>query len=91
MDPSILIATYNERFVIERSLEAIKNIDYPKHKLQVVVADDSNDLTVGIISSKVQDLILSGISAVVSRRPTRENFKCGALNKAMERVVGRYV
>ncbi len=88
---SILIATFNERFVIERSLEAIKHVDYPKHKLQVVVADDSNDLTAGIIDSKVRDLNLSGIRAVVSRRPSRENFKCGALNKAMERVVGEYV
>lgn len=88
---SILIATFNERFVIERSLEAIKRLDYPKHKLQVVVADDSNDLTTGIIDRKVRDLNLFGIRAVVSRRPTRENFKCGALNKAMEQAVGEYV
>jgi cellulose synthase/poly-beta-1,6-N-acetylglucosamine synthase-like glycosyltransferase len=88
---SILIATFNERFVIERSLEAIKHIDYPKHKLQVVVADDSNDLTAGMIDRKVNDLNLSGIRAEVSRRPSRENFKCGALNKAMGKVVGDYV
>ncbi len=88
---SLLIATFNERFVIERSLEAVKRIDYPKHKLQVVVADDSNDLTIGIIDDKIRDLNRFGISATVSRRPSRENFKCGALNKAMERVVGQYV
>src|SRR5579864_1840440 len=46
---SILIATFNERFVIERSLEAIKSIDYPRHKMQVVVADDSSDMTMQII------------------------------------------
>ncbi len=88
---SILIATFNERFVIERSLEAIKHLDYPKHKIQLVVADDSNDLTIGIVDNKIRDLNASGIRSVVSRRPTRENFKCGALNKAMERVVGEYV
>src|ERR1022692_2453142 len=88
---SILIATFNERYVIERSLEAMKNLDYPKDKLQVVVADDSNDQTVELIDDKVRDLNQSGIRAIVSRRPSREHFKCGALNKAMESVVGEYV
>ena len=88
---SILIATYNERYVIERSLDAMKGLDYPKDKLQVVVADDSNDQTVQIIDEKVADLNRSGIRAMVSRRPSRESFKCGALNKAMERVEGEYV
>ncbi|MDA4117312.1 MAG: glycosyltransferase, partial [Thaumarchaeota archaeon] len=88
---SILIATFNERYVIERSLEAMKGLDYPKDRLQVVVADDSNDQTVELIDEKLRDLNLSGIKAIVSRRPSREHFKCGALNKAMESVVGDYV
>src|SRR5271169_1795725 len=46
---SILIATFNERYVIESSLDAMKYLDYPKEKIQVVVADDSNDQTVGLI------------------------------------------
>ena len=88
---SILIASYNEKYVIERSLDAMKNLDYPKDKLQVVVADDSNDQTIEIIDAKVRDLSQSGIRAVVSRRLSRENFKCGALNKAMDQVIGEYV
>lgn len=88
---SLLIASFNERYVIERSLEAIKNLDYPKDKLQVVVADDSNDRTAELIDDKVRDLNRWGIEAMVSRRPSREHFKCGALNKAMESVTGEYV
>jgi cellulose synthase/poly-beta-1,6-N-acetylglucosamine synthase-like glycosyltransferase len=88
---SILIATFNERYVIERSLEALKHLDYPKDRLQVVVADDSNDQTIDMIDDKVRDLNDSGIRAVVSRRQSREHFKCGALNKAMGVVVGDYV
>ncbi len=88
---SVLIATFNEKFVIERSLEAIKHLDYPKDRIQVVVADDSYDQTASIIDEKVKDLGRSGIRAIVSRRPTREFFKCGALNKAMEVVDGEYV
>ena len=88
---SVLIATFNEKFVIERSLDAVKNLDYPKDRIQVIVADDSNDQTTSIIDAKVQDLNRSGIRTLVSRRPTREFFKCGALNKALGLVDGEYV
>ncbi|MDA4135033.1 MAG: glycosyltransferase [Thaumarchaeota archaeon] len=88
---SVLIASFNERYVIARSLEALKHLDYPKERLQVVVADDSNDQTIGIVDESVRDLNDSGIRTVVSRRPSREHFKCGALNKAMEQVVGDFV
>ena len=88
---SILIATFNEKFVIERSLEAMKHLDYPKDKIQVVIADDSNDQTTSIIDAKVRDLNQSGIQTLVSRRPSREFFKCGALNKALQLVHGEYV
>jgi cellulose synthase/poly-beta-1,6-N-acetylglucosamine synthase-like glycosyltransferase len=88
---SVLIASFNEKFVIERTLDAIKQMDYPKDKLQVVIADDSTDQTIEIIDAKVRELNGSGISTVVSRRPTREHFKCGALNKAMELVAGEFV
>ena len=88
---SILIASFNEKYVIERSLEAMKNLDYPKDKLQVVIADDSDDQTVGIVDKKVRELNETGITTIVSRRPSREAFKCGALNKAMKQVVGEFV
>jgi cellulose synthase/poly-beta-1,6-N-acetylglucosamine synthase-like glycosyltransferase len=88
---SVLIASYNERYVIARSLEALKHLDYPKEKLQVVVADDSNDQTIGIVDESVRDLNDFGIKTVVSRRPSREHYKCGALNKAMDQVVGDFV
>jgi cellulose synthase/poly-beta-1,6-N-acetylglucosamine synthase-like glycosyltransferase len=88
---SILIATFNEKFVIERSLDAVKNLDYPNDRIQVVVADDSNDQTTSIIDAKVEDLNRSGIRTLISRRPSREFFKCGALNKALGLVEGEYV
>ncbi len=88
---SILISTFNEKFVIARSLEAMGKLDYPKDRIQVVVADDSTDETVQIIDDKVSELNHLGIGAIVSRRPARENYKCGALNKAMELVNGDYV
>ncbi len=88
---SVLIATFNEKFVIGRSLDALKQLDYPRDRIQVVVADDSDDQTRAIIDAKVSDLNASGIRALVSRRPSRGYFKCGALNQAMDFVDGEYV
>jgi len=88
---SIIIASFNERYVIERSLEAMKKLDYPKDKLQVVIADDSDDQTVDIVDKKALELNETGIATIVSRRPSREHFKCGALNKAMELAAGEFV
>jgi len=88
---SILIASYNEKFVIGRTLDAIKDLNYPKEKLQVVVADDSSDETRALIDLKVEALESSGITALVSRRETRDGFKSGALNHAAPFLNGEYV
>src|SRR5216117_636928 len=88
---SILIATFNEKFVIANTLDEIKNLDYPRDKLQVVVADDSSDETVEVIDQKVLELNSLGIQAVVSRRKARKGFKSGALNQAASLLKGDYV
>lgn len=88
---SILIATFNEKFVIGRTLDAIKDLDYPKSRLEVIVADDSTDETTRVIEDKVEELKRIGIRAFISRRSSRENFKQGALNKSMGLVKGEYV
>jgi len=88
---SVLIASYNEKFVIGRTLDAVKSLDYPAGRLQVVVADDSTDDTRSVIDKKLEELKFSGIIAVVSRRNAREGFKSGALNHAAPLLRGEYV
>ena len=88
---SILIATFNEKFVISKTLGAVATLSYPKEKLQVIVADDSTDETVEIIHREVERLRDSGIDATISRREKRLGFKSGALNAAARVVKGEYV
>src|SRR5207245_115111 len=88
---SVLIASYNEKFVIGRTLDAIRALEYPAGKLQVVVADDSTDDTRSVIDKKVEELNSSGIIALISRRNTREGFKSGALNHAAPLLRGECV
>ena len=88
---SILIATYNEKNVIEGSLDAIKAIDYPHVKLQLVVADDSTDETRIIVDRKCDELRRCGIDVAISRRDSRTHFKSGALNYASRLLNGEFV
>ena len=88
---SFLIATFNEKFVIANTLEAIKSLDYPQDKLLVVIADDSSDQTVEVIDRKLLELNSLGIQSVVSRRKGRAGFKSGALNHAVPLLKGDYV
>ena len=88
---SILIATFNEKFVISKTLGAVATLSYPKEKLKVIVADDSTDETVEIIHREVERLRDSGIDATISRREKRLGFKSGALNAAARVVKGEYV
>src|SRR4029077_12532954 len=67
------------------------SLSYPKEKLQIVVADDSTDETRALIHSKFAELKSAGITALVSRRETREGFKSGALNHAAPLLNGKYV
>jgi cellulose synthase/poly-beta-1,6-N-acetylglucosamine synthase-like glycosyltransferase len=88
---SILIATYNERSVIERSLDAVERVDYPHGRLQVILADDSDDETRDIIDRKLDGLRRHGIDTIVSRRENRRGYKSGALNVASRFLRGDYV
>ncbi len=48
---SILISAYNEEAVIERKIQNILEIDYPKEKLEVLIGDDgSADRTAEIVA-----------------------------------------
>ena len=88
---SILIATFNEKFVVANTLDALKLLDYPRDKLRVVVADDSTDETVEVIDRKVMELIQLGIESVVSRRNDRTGFKSGAMDQAAPLLKGEWV
>ena len=87
---SVLVATFNEKFVISRTLDALTKLEYPRNKLQVIVADDSTDETVAIIDQKIQELNILGINSQISRRERRDGFKSGALNQAASLLTGNY-
>ncbi|MEO7961708.1 MAG: glycosyltransferase, partial [Ginsengibacter sp.] len=91
--PSITIQLplYNEIFVAERIIDAAINLDYPAHKKQIQILDDSDDETTSITERKIAPYKKSGINIQHIRRRQRTGFKAGALRHALTLATGEYI
>ena len=58
---TIQLPVYNEMYVMERLLDNIAKIDYPKDKLEIQVLDDSTDETVETTRIQIEKLQATGI------------------------------
>lgn len=76
---AVQLPLYNELYVVERLLDAVAALDYPREKLSVQVLDDSTDETVGVAADSIARLRASGLNIVHVRRGSREGYKAGAL------------
>ncbi|NLF39786.1 glycosyltransferase [bacterium] len=82
---------YNERYVVERLIDAVAAIDYPREKHLIQVLDDSNDETSAIAARRIAQLRDQGVRIEHIRRPTREGYKAGALRYGLERTTDEFV
>ena len=76
---TVQVPVYNEKYVIERLLQSLARLNYPKDKLQIQVLDDSTDETVYLIDKIAAVLQQQDIDIEVLRRPDRKGYKAGAL------------
>jgi cellulose synthase/poly-beta-1,6-N-acetylglucosamine synthase-like glycosyltransferase len=82
---------YNERFVINRLIEAVARFEYPHHLLEIQVLDDSDDVTSEIISQAVARWQASGINIEHIRRANRQGYKGGALQYGLTCAKGDFI
>lgn len=76
---AVQLPIYNEMYVIERLLESVAQLDYPREQLTIQVLDDSSDETTGLVADKVAQLQARGLNIQHVRRGTRQGYKAGAL------------
>jgi cellulose synthase/poly-beta-1,6-N-acetylglucosamine synthase-like glycosyltransferase len=88
---TVQLPLFNEQFVVERLLETICALDWPRDRLEVQVLDDSTDETVGIAARKVSDLRERGFDVRHLHRTDRAGYKAGALAEAMPRARGEFL
>jgi cellulose synthase/poly-beta-1,6-N-acetylglucosamine synthase-like glycosyltransferase len=88
---TVQLPIFNERFVVERLIDAAVHLEYPRDRLQIQVIDDSTDDTVDIAATVVAHYRELKISIEHVRRPHRAGYKAGALSAALKQAEGEYV
>ena len=83
--PTVLVQLpiYNERYVVERLIDAAAALDYPAHRLAVQVLDDSTDDTVSIARARAAFHRARGRNVTYHHRANRAGFKAGALAEGL--------
>lgn len=88
---TIQLPVYNELYVMERLLNNIALIQYPKDKLEIQVLDDSTDNTVATTAAKIKTLQATGLDIVHICRKNRTGYKAGALKEGLEIAKGEFI
>ncbi len=88
---TVQLPIYNEYHVVERLLEAVNALDYPRDRLQVQVLDDSVDETRQRARSAVETLRARGLDIDYLHRDSRQGFKAGALAAGLEKAKHEFI
>jgi cellulose synthase/poly-beta-1,6-N-acetylglucosamine synthase-like glycosyltransferase len=88
---TVQLPIFNEQFVVERLLDAVCRLKYPREKLDIQLLDDSTDETVEVASALVERYAALGHPIFYVHRTNREGFKAGALQEGMKTAKGEFI
>jgi cellulose synthase/poly-beta-1,6-N-acetylglucosamine synthase-like glycosyltransferase len=88
---TVQLPLYNEKYVVRRLIDAVCRIDYPKDKLEIQVLDDSDDDTIDLIRSIVEEYRFKGFDIVHIHRVDRSGYKAGALKAGLKICKGEFI
>ena len=84
---------YNEMYVVERLLDAVALIRYPRDRFQIQVLDDCTDETQEICKRKIAELAVRfpELDVEYIHRTDRTGFKAGALDNGLQTAKGEFI
>ncbi len=88
---TVQLPIFNEVHVVERLIEAVAHLRYPRDRFEVQVLDDSTDETSRVARAAAQRWRARGLSISHHRRPRRTGFKAGALAEGLRLAGGELV
>jgi cellulose synthase/poly-beta-1,6-N-acetylglucosamine synthase-like glycosyltransferase len=93
---TIQLPIFNEQFVIDRLIDAICRLDYPRDRFEVQVLDDSTDETVQVAEQIVERYArgFAGLAPqpiVYLHRTNRHGYKAGALEEGLKVAKGELI
>lgn len=86
---TVQLPIYNEKYVVQRLIEAVAKFNYPKEKIEIQLLDDSNDETKDIIQREIEKF--PEINFKYIHRENRVGFKSGALREGLEVAKGEFI
>ena len=88
---TIQLPMFNERYVAQRLIDAVAQIDYPRDRLEIQVLDDSTDDTTELCAQVVAQKREEGLDIVLIHREDRTGYKAGALEEGMHVAKGEFI
>jgi cellulose synthase/poly-beta-1,6-N-acetylglucosamine synthase-like glycosyltransferase len=88
---TVQLAIFNEVNVVERLVDAVVAMDWPKDKLEIQLLDDSTDETVKVARAVCERYKSLGFDIVHLHRTDRTGFKAGALHEGLKVAKGELV
>lgn len=88
---TVQVPIYNERYVVERVIDAVAALDYPRDRLQIQILDDSTDDTTALARARVDSHQARGVDITLIHRDDRQGFKAGALRHGLAHARGEFI
>ncbi|MGA1994593.1 MAG: cellulose synthase family protein [Bryobacteraceae bacterium] len=88
---TIQLPLFNERYVVERLIDEVVKMDYPRELLQIQVLDDSTDDTAPFAEALVERYRNIGYPIEYHHRTNRHGYKAGALQEGLKTATGELV
>ncbi len=88
---TIQLPLYNELYVVERLINAVCALNYPKEKLEIQVLDDSDDESIYLTESIIQLKKEEGFLITHIKREKNIGFKAGALQYGLQLSKGEFI
>ena len=88
---TIQLPLFNEMYVVDRLIDSVCEIDYPRERLEIQVLDDSTDETRAIAERAVRRHAAEGVDIKYLHREDRTGYKAGALEAGLKVARGRFV
>src|ERR1700692_3342963 len=88
---TVQLPIFNEQYVVDRLLDSVCRLDYPREKLDIQLLDDSTDETVEVARLLVERYAALGHPVTYLHRDNREGYKAGALAEGLKTAKGEFV
>lgn len=88
---TVQLAIFNEINVVERLVDSVIRMDWPKEKLEIQLLDDSTDETRGFAQAVCARYQALGYDIQHLHRTDRTGFKAGALHEGLKVAKGELV